>query len=393
MGKAKRANRTLNQGLTLLVNNPGSADPVLPIAWCVAPQTLETIAKQRILNPQLLIIVAEMVQNWRYNNEEQTVYSFKEVYRQLVPLKQGLEYVNIKRAGKFRIFATIVGGQNKTIQDLEEQFFGYCRDINIVTRNGEFIPPKPSLRRASLDVEVGKEFFAHEPAEWEKNWVNKWYSEPAKDQCQFRRRRFVAYSIQPMVMLVAYLAIALVQLLVGVFLLAGGLRKINWKAAYQPWLVGSKAVFDKVEFDDSIFFVSPNQKTTRWYLFAACPYWSMAILVFAVVINLHHLSWLWVFWFFVKAYLCIYVIGTLALYCLGKIIESKAALSEEELHAKHKAKLEARAAALLLKNQEEIAYLQCGNMPAVPSVSALPHPPFRLRYLALKAKVCRPFAR
>src|SRR5258708_2071870 len=104
----------INVGLNLLVDNPGSADAVLPIGWCVAPKTLETIQRQMIVNPHLVIIVASIKPNWRYNNPEQNpdvkpVYDFKEVERRLVPLKQGLEYIQINKAGKYRLFATIVG--------------------------------------------------------------------------------------------------------------------------------------------------------------------------------------------------------------------------------------------------------------------------------------------
>ena len=50
------------------------------------------------------------------------------------------------------------------------------------------------------DVEIPQEFFSKRPAGFIWKWTNKWYRRSPADQCEFRKRALIAFSIQPIVM-------------------------------------------------------------------------------------------------------------------------------------------------------------------------------------------------
>ena len=389
----KKESRKVNVGLQLLIQNPGSADPVLPIGWCMQPKTLETIERHKIQNPHLLIVVARKTPCWRYpkgkGSDGVTVYDYEEVRRVLVPLAQGLEYVPVNKAGAYKVFATIVG-DDRSVDDLRSYWMGGGRR-NILTINGDFTPPGACLREAAIDVEVGAEFFAHEPPEWERMWVDLWHLTPSKDECQFRRRKFFfAYTLQPFVMAVVGLLIAVARLLGAALLLLGGYRDITWRGIPHPFKRGFYYdVTCKVKSPaNSIFFTNRADDKFRWYLVPACPYLPIVITLIRVLSVGHPFHWLPLLLLFAKVYLWVFGIGFLFFWAFKLALGSIEATPEEELQARKERKF----AAALAKQQAELEYLQCHLVQGAPSVKNLPHPGIRLRYLALKASLCRQFS-
>ncbi len=382
--------RNENVGLSLLIENPGSADAVLPLGWCITPKTLETIERQKIINPHLLILLIGMLPDPNYSNSTEpaakTIYSFYEEQRLLLPLKQGMEYIEISRPGKYRLFATIVGDRDSEIEDLRYKYLGEGKE-RYVERNGDISSPNLSLQRAVIDVEVGAEFFAHEPAEWEKRWVGRWLG-PAKDQCQFGQQRIFAYSAQPLLLALGWLLVFLTRLLKALLLTIGGYRKVNWLAVARP----DKKLKVLRSFDpwDSVFLTGRDDSKLRWFLVPLWPYLSLfgcLLIAFAYAeTNLAVLLWL-----LLQIFLWVAGVGLVGSFILSRILQQGsrfqnwlAAPGERE---------QARMLALLAEQRKQLSYLGCDSRPKTPTLKAIPHPTLHLRYQALKASVCRPFSR
>ena len=220
------------------------------------------------------------------------------------------------------------------------------------------------------------------------------FSSKAKDQCQFRKRRILAYTIQPIIMLAfAILAMAGFCLYAAVSIL-GGYRGVNWAAAKSPWATRWEKTWRGRSKTDSIFLQSPSGKI-RWL---CIPFWPYIPTVPTILMALsgHH-SLLWLLSFFGKVYFCTAAIGIGIVYFIMLAMSAYQAKTMAEIEhsdqteAKFQAREAARTAAALAKQQAELAFLQCGDPHAV-SVRNIPHPTVHLLFTAIKAEVCRPFS-
>jgi len=144
----------------------------------------------------------------------------KTEWRSKCKLTDLVHYVKFLRPGKNRIFAIISCGY---------------RDCYIDEKS------------TSLDVDLPEEVFADEPPAWEKNWVNFFFSTKAVDQCDFRKRRLLAYTIQPILIVL----MLIVRCIAFLGFLSVGASKLNarplihpnerisdiWEESNEPWIL------------------------------------------------------------------------------------------------------------------------------------------------------------
>lgn len=92
------------------------------------------------------------------------------------------------------------------------------------------IPTQPHAD--PVDVDVPAEYFAKEPPQWEKDWVLWLLKDKGIDQCAFRKRRFFAYLpfLQPLIFVLS-LSIKLVFTLISLLF---GLRGFSLKYLLHP---------------------------------------------------------------------------------------------------------------------------------------------------------------
>lgn len=158
-------------------------------------------------------------------------------------------YVKFLRPGKNRIFC-IAGGLGCKCLGLNWNVRknGHWDDDVIVFQDGEPIITDYYVKANSayVDVELPEDVFADEPPAWEKKWVNFFFSTRATDQCDFGRRRLLAYTIQPLLILL----MMIVRWVVFLGALSSGARKLNprplfhitesiewiWEEAIDPWI-------------------------------------------------------------------------------------------------------------------------------------------------------------
>ncbi|MBU4375002.1 hypothetical protein KKH38_00645 [Patescibacteria group bacterium] len=149
--------------------------------------------------------------------------------RQLAPLDRLIEYIPFQRPGENTIFATIVW-------DRDEGYFGLWKKYlmrengryksDVYHYGGKFLMGFGEKKEfAETKVIVPKELFAKEYPAWERKWVEFMFSTASKNQCQYRKRRIVAYLIQPFLLLCKFI----VNCIITIFLLLCGIRDINFK--------------------------------------------------------------------------------------------------------------------------------------------------------------------
>ncbi len=164
----------------------------IPIRWCIEKDSLNALkarmAEERVKNPYILLVIVS-----RYSEE-----------RILTPFDQMMEYIQLRHPGENKIFATVVWDWDKKgYKDLWRRFIKRedGRYNNTLVCAGAFDPPGLSIGKTELAIDIPAELFAKKPSVWEEKWVNFFFETRAKDQCQYRRRRILAYTAQPLLIL------------------------------------------------------------------------------------------------------------------------------------------------------------------------------------------------
>lgn len=317
---------------------------------------------------------------------------FRKVDHKVVPLDQAMEYLEFHSGGKHRIFGCLVwGGTKKELT----RYFGYSdyyTRTQLVDSEGNFYKPSSSyshsdLDYGSVDVVVPDGYFAKEPPAWERWWVNLWYESKPVNRCHFRKRRLLAYSIQPLVVLVYVLCRGFLSLAHTLVLLLCGIRKIQYEAILHPFTYDR---WDAAPDDLSSVFLENSSGVKRHSVyFLSIPLVQLVILGLLGLVKLG-LNWLGLsigsvlLWFL--AINVVVILAVFAVNMMGGLDKLFPAETEEQRLARRKLELERLYA--------EYQDMVCSGVALQPSVSALPSQrrTFYLRFQEFKSKVCLPFA-
>lgn len=362
----------------LFVESTNLHSPVAAVRWCVDKNAVNKLKEWGVRNPHMLFVIA------RENDNE-----FRQVDQKVVPLDQAMEYIEFHSGGKHRIFGCLVWGDTKELI----RYFGryHHHKALLVDSKGDFHKPSDhshsDLDFGSVDVVVPDGYFAKEPAAWEKWWVNLWYESKPVNQCHFRRRRLLAYSIQPLVVLGYVLCRTSLSLAHILVLLLIGTRKIQYQAIFHPFIYDRwDAAPDKLS---SVFLENSSGVERHPIYFLSIPLVQLVILGLLGLVSwgLHKLGLsigsvlLWLLVINV-----VVVFAAIVVNMLGGLDKLFPAETEEQRLARKKLELERLYA--------EYQDMVCSGVPLQPSVSSLPSQrrTFYLRFMEFKSKVCLPFA-
>ena len=235
--------------LTLVVANTEVQSASVPVRWCVTQDTFEFLKGKEAKNPHILLVTTN---GSKIGGEE----------RYLVPLDHMMHYVRFRNPGENKVFAMIVWDYrgkwvalwNRYLRKVEGWYqtnvIAYAKpDDDEPDRMLAELQP-PVIETAELTVEVPQEVFAKEPPKWEQAWVNAMFRDPPRDQCDYRRRRIVAYTVLPLWKFGAVMPFRWVAF--GFLLLTG-----NWKAArsplYHPFKDDTEHLWYWLKREDNIF--------------------------------------------------------------------------------------------------------------------------------------------
>ena len=122
---------------------------------------------------------------------------------------------------------------------------------NFYSRFGD----QDTLEFAEIAVVVPTGVFAPEPSEWEKRWVNLWYVNEPLNQCQFRKRRITAYTIQPILVALWLIAKPIICIVAGIFCLLLwadiAVKELDWRPLFHPWRYKTEMFWRGIECEET----------------------------------------------------------------------------------------------------------------------------------------------
>ncbi len=359
----------------------------ISISWCLDKAGLDLLKDKDIKNPVVVLCIAPASDN---------AYDSKKEARRIVPLKDLIAYVDFRRAGKNNIWGFICEdmklAKNKFLKKDDGDFYSdilnkegddyrsdRCRLSGFITGNKYLynetaycIVNKESddyeklkaqyLTSEPISVDVPKECFAPEPSELEKTWVNHFFSTKAIDQCNFRRRRIFAYSVQPFIIIVD----VIIRLILVCISILFGLRSLDLKLLH-PLRYDMATAFEVLNFNKGTIFIKKPTKLSHAFTdFIALPFMPVIIIIFYFLFRVQ----------LIKA-LSFIVILFLICCCIIYVYDN---VKERE-----------QLAAPWYTEAEDIVV--CGEMKPH-KLSDLPakYKTIKLRFQDLKAKICRPFS-
>ena len=222
----------------LFFENTQLPSPVAAVRWCVDKADLDYLKEKRITDPFLALISTKPREK---DSDGKVVYTV--IDHKIVPLDQAMEYLEFRSSGELRVFGQLVWckyyGKQRLNQNRLDELIVEWRSCSIDSAieswasSGKYTSDR--LESGYADITVPEGYFAKEPSELEKWWVSFWYESKPKNQCQFRKRRMLAYTVQPFVV-IPYALIRSVLFLgqILIFMLLGA-RKIEYGAMFHPF--------------------------------------------------------------------------------------------------------------------------------------------------------------
>lgn len=366
----------------------------VPVSWCVDVETIKYLADNKIVDPQVVIVVAPDMEN----------YSSRKEVRRVVPLQDLMAYVEFRVPGKNKIWAFLSKREGKEAREryLYKSGGDYGTDIlkgdgsewsYIFEYDEKTGTHQPAFAATPLTVSVPKACFAREPSLWEKSWVNHFFKSKCEDQCDFRRRRMFAYLLQPFLMLgqiVLRALFLLVALLIGAKNMSASPlfhpMRMSFSDAFEVMTGGSYFIRNLPE-DDKTTPPDSARGIVSYFVRKLCllPFMPIVLIPIVTLLLVHKVQLVGVI--AIAIVFALIFLG-LVLFVVGGGAKNlwkffckmwQGAPDEEELW---------------YMDQEEIGLLTCNANTKPLSFKTLParKQTLRLRFLNLKSKVCRPFS-
>lgn len=396
----------------------------VPMRWCLYRKELEELEERGVNKPYVLIVITNGSRQYRY----------------LVPMDQMMTYIQFHRPGENTVHAVIVWHKKDNVKELQNFFLSSFSRWNYANEVfydiGELYPEfRKGCRRLKeseeLTVTVPKKLFAPEPSDFEKWWVNLWHEVKQVDECDFRKRRISAYSAQPPLMLVWIMGITAVRFIAALVLSIAGMRGTDWSPVIHPFRHKTKRVWSYTTNGDSVFRKRDDGTKHPWYIRILTPpvyIITVALLIFGGFLGqVFSIASMMSLWYYAALGVVLpiaiitvaavaYIVSKLAWALLTALIfkptdnwlernyegwgsklekrkreRERLANERERKRDELKAELQRQAEEQLRVEREEL--LSC-NGELQPSINALP-PSKRtvhLRFLDLKAQICKPYA-
>lgn len=387
----------------------------IPVSWCLDAETVKYFMESYKTEPNVLIVVAP-----------KNGYSIRKETRYVVPLKDLMTYITFKRPGANRIYAMVFG---MTLKAMRRKFLTRSEksyEHQVLEHDGEDFndggdPHYTSYYglakvRSVLNVDVPQEIFAPEPSEWEKSWVLWLVSDKGVDQCDFRKRKIFAYTLQLPIFAADYLLRTFVTFVAASFLMKGTTLKFlksplqlaapeTLEMFSQPSLVLAKKSHQAWRLKDG-----DSLSLKNWFfmwLGKAKRYFGVVLMPFTwIVLGLGYALFGSKFFMFAALVL----VGSLAVLVLGSMlltvafiivlactdsylkIREKKARIKKEIDSKGEVPEKVKP----IFTAEDIEWIICNPINTQPSyvkIESLPQAKrtLKLRFQHLKSKVCRPF--
>jgi len=358
----------------------------IPVTWCLSKEWLDN---NSIKDWYVMFVVAPISPD-----------GGSAEYRGYARLSDMMAYVTFFRPGKNRIYARLTKSKS-TVYSWMERREGKWRD-NVITyprydldmdkvKGGtweyQLSGAYSDSVESSIDVDMPKECFAGEPWDIEKAWVNWLFTSKAVDQCEFRKRRMFAYTIQPLV----FMFFLFFNILTTLVLTLCGCKGVNYSVMFHPL---SSSWFDISSGISGSYYALPYEPPAKYVLMPIPPMMLFAFLLgfvtkgfkFGLLLGLLPLGVVCIVT--LAAFIAYLMLKIPLFYMLDRTIGRWISKFIEESD---------KAAQLreVEYNKVQREFLSCSSRIRIKSLSDLPKPKrsIKLRFQGLKSMVCKPFSR
>jgi hypothetical protein len=358
----------------LHVANSDVSSGSIAVSWCISKETIAALTEAGNKNPHVILVISP-------DGEE---YTPEKEIRKIVPLKDMMAYLEFNRSGKMNIWGFIEKQSDVRIlraRWLSRGYHGY--DYQALSINGDgyrfaFGDNEVIDNSVPVSVSIPTAAFAPEPSPAEKKWVNHLFNTKPIDQCSFRRRRIFSYTVQPFV----FFGDFLLKFFITLFAVLWGARDLDLSYLFQPYThFFSLCGDDGLMFQKGTVFIGKQASGENGTWEGKDFFWNLIRLPFMPLIAIPISLIIVHGGAFLLSMSVLFILLTIGL-----------GIGSYELINRLRATSSLKEAWYL--DQEEQNLIICSGQP-ITSFSDLPKQKktLRLRYLAAKSKVCRPFAK
>lgn len=320
----------------------------IPLSWCLDKVLLDKLESKNIKDPAIVICITPEDASDR-----------RREYRKVVRVKDLMCYVELLFAGKNKLHAFVPMTEYNEAEELYQSMSGRSWKTNILNYyRTELIDIDEDTHAESALFDVPDEIFSKEPPGWEKKWVNWLHSSGPIDQCSYRRRRIFAYTIQPALFIINYF----IKFIATIIAFLYGSKTLSTLPLRRPLTFGIVDTVDLI-FGDSYFVGEGPISAKKLRLIPFMP----LVLIPTVAC------------FFSKPFMVIVI----AFYFVTAIIAYFEWKSQK-----------LKSSPPWYTNEDEKSLVICTGDMRTKTINDIPdsHKTLRVRYEAVKAKVCRPYS-
>lgn len=355
--------------LELHVTDNDVTSGTVAVGWCVDKNTLQSLADDGIQNPMLVLVVSP-----------EDNYDKSKEYRKVVPLKDLVAYIEFRVPGKNKIWGFISSRTKKSARNFYLEQWGSSWHNPILSVEGDeyhyVIADLPERNAQPISVDVPDGVFAPEPSEAEKAWVNHMFRYKPMDQCDFRRRRIFAYTVQPFLAVLNYA----VRLFLFLIACSYGSRGLTLQPLLHPMRHDMYDVLCMLK--GGTYFISndPNHSNFRKHIgMLFMPVVLFVLYMLGSLIAALPLKLTSVLLTFVLTFVAVCTVALCVKSFIGWLVKRELNTTEPTPW---------------YMDDEEMNLIVCSGQKKPYSFDNLPskHKTMRLRFENLKSKVCRPFS-
>lgn len=201
---------------------------ILFLQWCLAPQVVQYLKDEKVDDAMVFVSVfSPRFSPW--GQERRFVF----------PLTSPQELIEFHCPGEHQVLGMVVwgntyGAANNFLEKRGRSSYKYS--LGEVMERCNYQHLCWSFGEAKLSVEVAGGFFAPEMSPWMEWYVNLWFGEKPWDECEIRRRKWVAFTIQSVVLALWVPLIVTIRAVTAFWLSVMCLRKnVPWEAVMHPF--------------------------------------------------------------------------------------------------------------------------------------------------------------
>jgi hypothetical protein len=217
--------------LELHIASVDASNGNIPVSWCLSKELIAHLEKKNLKDPAIVICVVPQ----RYSGEDA---DRNREYRKVVKLQDLMTYIELPFAGTNKLMAIV--DDSRPFKEAKDTYMSlraslrasgtsYAHDV-LDYYNDEYRYRNDMCQAAPITLEVPNAIFAKEPPKWEKAWVNWLHIKKAANQCEFRRKRMFAYTVQPLLFLMSYIG----QIVFSVAALLFGAKAFSFQPLLHP---------------------------------------------------------------------------------------------------------------------------------------------------------------